>query len=319
LSGGAGTRAFLVGCGWFEGRAFVTRQFLLTNAADEPAMLNLVAQSCGRAGALVTFNGKSFDAPVLETRYLFHRLDWNNPLGSLPHVDMLHPSRRFWGNRVAATTCGFESSEGRCSLVALEQQVLDVRRNGDVMGFQVPDRYFRFIRSGDARPLAAVLEHNRLDLLSLAGLTARLLALVHGGPAVTADPGELLALGRLYARSGHEARAREAFERTVTVGAGSPAAIDALRGLALTERRHRRHDEAARLWQEMLDLPRCPPDVRREATRALAIHNEHRVRDLGKARRFALESLAHGRDPAWEGAIRYRLARLDRKMGALLD
>src|SRR5207344_1330547 len=98
LSGGAGTLAFLVGCGWFEpDGAFVTRQFLLARHADEPMLLEAVAAELARAGALVSFNGKSFDAPLLEGRYLFHRMVWSGR--ELPHLDVLHPARRFWKPR----------------------------------------------------------------------------------------------------------------------------------------------------------------------------------------------------------------------------
>ena len=106
LSGGAGTYAFLVGCAWFcDDGAFLTRQYLLTSHGDERPMLESVAGELARAGTLVTFNGKSFDVPVLEMRYMFHRLPW--PGARLPHLDVLHPARLFWGTasqdmRVAA-------------------------------------------------------------------------------------------------------------------------------------------------------------------------------------------------------------------------
>ena len=120
LSGGAGTQAFLVGSGWFEADGgFTTRQRLLARQGDEQAMLHAVAEDLGRAGALVSFNGKSFDAPVLETRYLFHRLDWI--ASEQPHIDVLHPARRFW-------------KEDECSLGVLEQQVLGAWREDDVAG-----------------------------------------------------------------------------------------------------------------------------------------------------------------------------------------
>ena len=167
LSGGAGTYAFLVGCACFaDDGSFVVRQHLMISPAGEPAMLRAVSAELEAAGALVSFNGKSFDAPMLETRYLFHRLPW--PAGGLAHVDALHPSRHFWGDA------------GGCSLTVLESQVLGARRTGDVSGMEIPARYFQFLRTGDARPLEAVLEHNRLDLLSLAGLTSRLLATAGG-------------------------------------------------------------------------------------------------------------------------------------------
>src|SRR4051812_8567073 len=103
LSGGAGTYAFLVGCGWFEqDGAFVTRQYMLASPADEPALLCSVAAELSRAGSLVSFNGKSFDRPLIETRYLYHRVSWAGM--ALPHLDMLHVARRFWGQRDAAMT-----------------------------------------------------------------------------------------------------------------------------------------------------------------------------------------------------------------------
>ena len=96
LNGGAGTYAFLVGCGMFDDEGgFVTRQFVLLRYADERQLLQGIGAEFSRAGALVSFNGKSFDAPLIETRYLYHRLEWR--AGGLPHLDVLHPARRFWG------------------------------------------------------------------------------------------------------------------------------------------------------------------------------------------------------------------------------
>jgi len=304
LSGGAGTHAFLVGCGRFDtDRSFVTRQFLLTRHGHERTLLDTVAGELADAGALVSFNGKSFDAPVLETRYLFHRLDW--PVAQLPHVDALHPARRFW--------------PGDCSLLALERQQLGARRRGDVAQAEIPARYFQFVRTGDARPLAAVFEHNRLDLLTLAALTARLLRLVRTGVSAARDAREVYALGTTYARAGLDDRARECFTRAVTMspapsGAFDPVRVESLRALALAWRRARRFDEAADCWRQLLDTRACPPGVLREAAEALAIHHEHRVRDLDAAKAFALRSLSDEARPAWTQAVQHRLARLDRKM-----
>ena len=223
LSGGAGTYAFLVGCAWFcDDGAFLTRQYVLASHTDERPMLESIAGELGRAGTLVTFNGKSFDAPVLEMRYLFHRLPWPGVL--LPHLDVLHPARLVWGTapvRLPPRSQGgsrpadgrnlwggeqpafaAESTQRSCSLIALEQHILGANRVGDLPGFEIPARYFQFLRAGDARPLGAVFEHNRLDLLSLAGLTARLLQLLGDGPGKARNAHEALALGRVYQRGG---------------------------------------------------------------------------------------------------------------------
>ena len=310
LSGGAGTQAFLVGCGWFDHDAsFVTRQFLLTRYTDERPMLDTVAGELARAGALVSFNGKSFDAPLLETRYLFHRLAWNGR--QLPHVDVLHPARRFWKRGI---------NELECSLSALEKQILGVRRAGDVHGFEIPGRYFQFVRTGDARPLAAVLEHNRLDLLSLAALAARLFHVTRHGPDAARDAREALALGHVYMRGGLTVRACDAYRRAVEMterGAVSQLVrIESLRALALNHRRARQHADAAACWRRLVEAPGCPPRIVREATEALAVHHEHRERDLETAKTFALRGLDLGSEPLWVGAARYRLARLDRKLAA---
>src|SRR5205814_3335893 len=114
-----------------------------------------------------------------------------------------------------------------CSLAALERQVLGARRRADVAGFEIPARYFRFVRSGDARPLAAILEHNRLDLLSLAGLTCRLLHLAQAGADAADDGWEAVALGWMYWRSGLESRAQDAYLRALAMvdGSGRGASI----------------------------------------------------------------------------------------------
>jgi hypothetical protein len=309
LSGGAGTQAFLVGSGWFDDDGgFRTRQHLLAGLGNEHAMLHAVADDLGRAGALVSFNGKSFDAPLLETRYLYHRLDWI--ASQQPHIDVLHPARRFW-------------KEDECSLAVLEQQVLGAWREDDVAGFEIPSRYFQFLRSGDPRPLADVLEHNRRDLLSLAGLTSRLLEIIAGGPDFAENSREALALGHVYARGRDTNRAIGAFERAISLGAkktGRRAAelrADALRSLALSYRRERRYDEAARCWVALIESG-CAEHVEREAIEALAIHHEHRARDLASARAFAAENVTRASDRvAREKAFRaaqQRLARIDRKI-----
>jgi len=337
LSGGAGTLAFLVGCGWFDDDgAFVTRQFLLTRFQDERPLLARVAAELESAGAMVSFNGKSFDAPLLETRFMFHRLEWVG--ARLPHVDILHPARRFWkapvggpnGHRYAPTAGDSADTVGRlfraagpdsssCSLQTLERQIVGARRNGDIPGFQIPGRYFQFVRSGDAAPLQTILEHNRLDLLTLAALTARLLHLTRTGPDGARDAREVLALGHVYACAGLDDRARAAFRHAAgrcrsPRGAFDVVRIEALRRLALACRRACLFEEAADCWSELVEIRGCPPLVEREATAALAIHSEHRRRDLNAAKAFALRTLAIEPGPVWEAAARHRLARLDRKI-----
>ena len=312
LSGGAGTVAFLVGCGFFDLGAFQVRQFLLTSYASERALLAAVADLFDGADLIVTYNGKTFDVPVMETRWLFHRMDM--PLGGVAHFDMLHPARRLWKARAGTVEEG-------CRLATLERTLFDVARVGDVPGFEIPGRYFQFLRSGDPRPLEPVLEHNRLDLVSLAAVMARAVRLAREGHTSCRDCSEALALGRVYERAEVMDRAEACYRRA----AGSDLVdvkAEALYRLGLRLRRDRRFIEAAAVWREVLDLT-GPRHVRRRAglgalrqfaAEALAIQHEHRDRDLASARELALFALEDA-DPRRAGEVRRRLARLDRKMG----
>ncbi|HEX5475234.1 MAG TPA: ribonuclease H-like domain-containing protein [Vicinamibacterales bacterium] len=315
LSGGAGTIAFLVGCAWFDCGALQVRQFLLTSYASERALLAAVAACVDGTALLVTYNGKTFDVPVMETRWLFHRLPM--PLDGVRHFDMLHPARRLWRGRP-----GGQESDGSCRLSTLERVLFDVRRVGDVPGMDIPSRYFHFVRTGDAFPLEPVLEHNRLDLVSLAAVTAHGARLASLGRAACRDGCEALALGRIFERAGDQEHAGDCYDRAAS-DAGAPLDVraEALSRIAVRHRRERRFAEAAAAWRQVLTVldggrggrSALLAEWRRMAAEALAIHHEHRERDYAGARELALLALedADGRRVA---PARHRLSRLDRKL-----
>ena len=316
LSGGAGTLAFLVGCGYFDLGAFQVRQFLLPSHAGERALLAAVAEFFGDADLIVTYNGKTFDVPVMETRWVFHRMDM--PLDGVPHFDMLHSARRLWKNRAGD---GYE--DAGCRLSTLERALFDVQRTGDVPGMEIPTRFFHFVRSGDPRPLEPVLEHNRIDLVSLAAVTARAVRLTQQGPEACRDGAESLSLGKVLEKAGQTARA-EACYRRAAESRDAATRGDAIYRLAVRLRRDRRFMEAAEAWRELMDLtePRgmrrgLLGDLRQIAVEALAIHHEHRSKDLAGARELAMTSLEEsGVRPE---KARHRLARLDRKLARRQD
>jgi uncharacterized protein len=316
LSGGAGTLAFLVGCGYFDLGAFQVRQFLLTSHSAERALLAAVAEFFEGADLIVTYNGKTFDVPVMETRWMFHRIEMPGigGKGGVPHFDMLHSARRLWKNRAGD---GYE--DAGCRLSTLERTLFDVQRVGDVPGLEIPGRFFQFVRSGDPRPLEPVLEHNRIDLVSLAAVTARAVRLTQAGHEACRDCAEALALGKIFEKAGHFTRA-EACYRRATNSPESAIRADALYRLAVRQRRDRRFEEAASAWRELIGFtePRSMRrgvlgDLRKVAIEALAIHHEHRDKDLAGARELALACLEESGGRPVE-KVRHRIARLDRKL-----
>jgi uncharacterized protein YprB with RNaseH-like and TPR domain len=320
LSGGAGTVAFLVGVGWFDMGAFQVRQFLLTSYASERALLCAVADAFDAATLLVTYNGKTFDVPVMETRWMFHRM--RMPLESIRHFDMLHPARRLWRARAGAVS----EENGGCRLATLERVLCGVTRAGDIPGMDIPGRYFQFLRSGDARPLEPVMEHNRLDLISLAAVTAHAVALVEDGTPRCRDAAEAIALGKVYERAGCAPRAIACYEHA----AGDPSAdmdvtAEALYRLGLRLRRERRFIDAAAVWRRILDLKQgrsgrrsaLLAPLRQFAVEALAIHHEHREKDYEGARELTLRLLEEDLGVHEHG--RHRLERLERKIARKND
>jgi uncharacterized protein len=338
LSGGAGTLAFLVGCGYFDAGAFQVRQFLLPSHSSERALLALVADFLDDADLIVTYNGKTFDVPVMETRWSFHRLEMPEIGGEdgVPHFDMLHPARRLWKNRTKSSSAlvgsgspGLSGVEGSrtnsseedegCRLAHLERALFDVRRVGDVPGMEIPGRFFRFVRSGDAAPLEPVLEHNRIDLVSLAAVMARAVRLAERGHEACSDNAEALALGRIYERASLNERAEACYRRAAT--SSNPfTRADALCRLGIRLRRDRRFADAASAWRELIAFTESRAmrrgvlgDLRQVAIEAMAIHQEHRAKDLAGARELALAALEEC-DTRVEGSVRHRLARIDRKL-----
>jgi uncharacterized protein YprB with RNaseH-like and TPR domain len=316
LAGGAGTQAFLVGTAIVEDGGFRVRQFLLPGFQHERALLGMVADWCANSETLVTFNGRTFDLPLIETRYLLHRLQF--PFAEMAHLDMLHPARGLWKQR--PVVAGPALDDESCRLSVLERHLAGYHRIGDVPGFEIPSRYFRFVRTGDAHGLEAVLEHNRIDLISLALVTARAIALITQGPHAAQHPREALGLGKLYERSGAAENAEASFAHAARLAARAGREPDvraeALRRLALSRRRAGRMADAAAAWQELLTVPGCPTVLRREAREALAIHHEHRSRDLQRARMFVLDVLAEGACVRTRASAEYRLQRIERKLSA---
>ncbi|MGH9451680.1 MAG: ribonuclease H-like domain-containing protein [Terriglobia bacterium] len=308
LAGGTGTCAFLIGIGMIQASQFVVQQFFLRDYTEEKAVLAALADILHGYDGLVTFNGKTFDVPLLETRYTLSRL--KSPFARLVHLDLLHPARRLWKLRLES-----------CRLTHLETHVLSIARKGDVPGSEIPGIYFDYLRSGDARGLQPVFFHNALDIVTLAALTvemANTIRAVQTNNAASAGPSlDLFSLSRIFERAGEMDQSLSACTRALE--AGLPEAVEplALWQLANHHKRRRDFERAEPLWVE---LTRRETPVALSAYRELAIHYEHRRHDAAKALEFAEEALARlSTAPAAMGdAARFthRRLRLLRRMAA---
>ncbi len=168
LAGGSGTYIFLAGCGYFEGDQFIIKQFFLIDFPDEPATLQALNQLLSNFNGIVSFNGKSFDWPLLQTRFIYHRIA--SALSEPQHLDLLHAARRIWKRRLTD-----------CTLSNIENEILQVHRQEDIPSYLIPQLYFEYLRSRDAVPLKQVFYHNEMDILSLVALTI-LLNQIHEHP-----------------------------------------------------------------------------------------------------------------------------------------
>lgn len=284
LAGGTGTVAFLVGLAFLEGDSLAVEQWLLTRFAGEPALLGAVVLRLGAAAHLVSFNGKSFDMPLLSGRLRLAGME--EPVAGLPHLDLLHSARR-----------AFASRWSDCRLQTMERQLLGFQRRGDLLGAEVPAVWRDFLRRGDLGRLPAVVQHNRWDLMSLAALLPALLEVyAEGHPQ--ADP---LALARAHLRRGGIAAARNHLERQ-----RDRLESDGL--LELARLRSRSGDWAAALdlWESLAARGNAV------ACERLAKYHEHMAHDIQLALDWARRLLAL--DPE-NAAHRRRSRRLAAKLG----
>lgn len=277
LAGGTGTYVFLVGVGAFEGDGFCLRQYFLANLAREAAMLDAVTDRLDGRSAIVSFNGRRFDLPLIETRCLLSRLSL--PALGLPHLDLLYPARRLFRHRLPS-----------CRLGVLEESLLGVRRHDDVPGWAIPGLYFDYLRTGRVERLSGVFDHNALDILSLVALLAYVGRLAGG--EVPADPEDCLALGRWDEADGRLAAARALYEAVLRSGtwAAEETRSVARRRLARLYRRLGRWDDLVDVWRAAVEQQGSTRQ-RIEALVALAKLQEHHHRDYAAAEALTRRAL----------------------------
>jgi uncharacterized protein YprB with RNaseH-like and TPR domain len=315
LAGGTGTYAFLVGLAWWHEGGLEVEQFFMREHSEECSLLAAVAERLEQRPMLVTFNGKSFDWPLLETRY---RMTRNVPLPKLrAHLDLLHPARSLWRLRL-----------GSVRLPELERHVLGWNRGADVMSELIPRIYIDFVRGGSPEQLVPIFHHNQMDLCGLAALTSRVLSLLATPETCGCDGLELFGVSRMCERRGQLTRARELYQQSLA--SVLPAETDrAARGaLARLAKRAGDLTLACEQWNHTLGNSR----EGYEAYEQLAIYYEHRTGEPQRAAEVARTALAELRHAKRLGTItpaayaqrrtrfEHRLARLERKAyPSLLD
>ncbi|MHB0885670.1 MAG: ribonuclease H-like domain-containing protein [Bacillota bacterium] len=264
---GTGTYVFLVGLGFFDGDDYVTRQYFLRDVDEEPAFLTALQADLERFEAIVTFNGKAFDLPLLENRFVLARRRPRLPDGR--HLDLRHAAARLWRERLTS-----------CSLQALESGILGFVREGDVPGELIPLLYFDYLRSGDARIIEPVFTHNRADILSLTALTVKAAAVVADplGDAAS-DPADRFSVARLLERLGRLEDSLACYEAALAAGPAPTTREKAARHLARLYKRIGRLEQAVGVWRRLVEEPGWTVHAHVE----LAKYYEHRARDYDQA------------------------------------
>ena len=295
---GAGTIAFMIGGGFFEGDAFVVRQYFARDFGDESALLLDLAALIAQFPNLISFNGRTFDIPLLQTRFLMNRLP--DPFDELPHLDLLHPSRRLWRRRLQSV-----------ALSNLEKALLGIgRTHEDVPGWLIPSLYHDYIRSGDARAMQRVFYHNRLDIISMITL-AHTVCHIIAAPDLWQHASDLYGLGRWQQQLGlpiAEAYLRQAAKLETDIDTWHLILLEIGRILKRQDRR----EAALPLWQQVAHTSTQHITAHIE----LAKYYEWHARDLSSALDWTQRAIElHGEvDAVISAELQHRHKRLRRKI-----
>ena len=312
LAGGTGTYAFLIGLAWWDAGGLQVEQLFLRDFSEEYSLLHELAARIAERPVLVTFNGKTFDWPLLESRFTMTRSIKVPQLSA--HLDLLHPARALWKLRL-----------GSVRLVELERHVLDAARLGwhredEVISSLIPQLYFDYLRGGSPYPLAGVLKHNQMDLRGLAALYGKINSLLDDGQSTLTgtDSLDLFGLSRYLTRRGETDRAHSVCSQARDAGLPVVFRSQATRELAFLAKRRGDAEAASSLWQELVN------DAQDGivACEQLAIHYERREKNYDRAIEFtqlALLKLFRQRLPSRDPSSIVRTARLQDKLTCRLD
>ena len=282
LMGGTGTYAFLIGVGSIDAEGFRLRQFFMRDYGEEASLLARLSEHLAQFDVLITYNGKAYDQPLLETRFRMVRA--RHPFERLTHLDLLFGARRLWKLRLES-----------CRLMELENRILGVERHGDLPGEMIPYYYFDYLRTQQAFRLVPIFHHNAIDILSLACLTA-IVPLAFRSPEQAAfhHGADLIGLARWMSQGERSEEALRLFRRAVDLGLPDDLLFKTLWEVAAMEKRLGRPDEALAV---LSDLAASRNPYRARAFEELAKHYEHRERNYEKALELTRSARAFSDDP----------------------
>lgn len=300
LSRGAGTVAFLVGVGYICNHELVVRQYLMRDYDEEAFVLRHVLAHFEHDPVLVTFNGRTFDMPLLQSRCIMQRMRVDFSI--YPHADLLHTARRVWKLRLNS-----------CRLSMLEEHIFHEPRTDDLPGAEVPQRYFDYLKTHDFSLLEDILKHNAQDIVTLARLLYTLSDL-HENPMSAEHIQDIFSLGRVYEKRGHHQTARACYR---AADAGSMSALSRER-LAYCLSRNQEPQEAARIYEKMIAARQGGAKPYISLSKIL----EHKLNDIKGAADIARKGLLYLSDrsladPAEKAAfddLTHRYARLLSKL-----
>ncbi len=295
LATGSGTYAFLVGVGRITPEGFRIRQFFMRDFAEEASLLHALDEHLAGFDVLVTYNGKTYDQPLLEARYVMTRR--RPPFARLAHMDLLFGARRLWKLRLES-----------CRLIELEHQVLGVEREGDLPGEMIPYVYFEYLRNRQAARLVPIFHHNAVDILTLACLAA-IVPLAFRSPedAPLHHGADWVGLARWLLKAERRQEALALLRRAVERGLSDDLLFRTLWEIALMEKRLGREAAAIAAFTELAST-RSPQRV--AALQELAKHYEHRERNFALALEFTRAAL----EVEDSDVLRRRAERLKRRI-----
>lgn len=274
LSGGAGTCAFLIGAGYFTDTGFCLHQYFMNDFNEEAALFHELNQLVQRFESIVSYNGKSYDIPLLNSRNIY--LGTRSPFPDILHLDLLHAVRKLWSHRLP-----------NCSLQTAEAAVLGVSRHGDIPGHLIPGKYFDYLRRRDFATMKPVLYHNQQDILSMVALSIQVSRVVQSPRQMCHDSLDALKVGRIFEQCERYRESNELYEHVLAQSPDGVSRRDLLFRLALNHKRMNNWHEAARVWHRCLDRERYHPLPYIE----LAKHYEHRVRNYLQAKTLVAKAL----------------------------